>query len=52
MLAKHHAAHPEGWDTHLGLVAVAYNTSLHDSTGFAPFFSLRDETVYGFTNIN
>ena len=38
MLTKHQVDHPADWDKHLSLVATAYNTSVHDSTGYTPFF--------------
>ena len=38
MLAKHQVDHPADWDKQLSLVAMAYNTSVHDSTGYTPFF--------------
>ena len=38
MLAKHQVDHPADWDKQLSLVAMAYNTSVHESTGYTPFF--------------
>ena len=32
--------HPGDWDKKLRLVCMAYNTSVHQSTGFSPFFLL------------
>ena len=38
MLANHQENHPQDWDKHLGLAAMAYNSSVHDGTGYAPYF--------------
>uniref|UniRef100_A0A3B3RUB2 Gypsy retrotransposon integrase-like protein 1 n=1 Tax=Paramormyrops kingsleyae TaxID=1676925 RepID=A0A3B3RUB2_9TELE len=37
-LAKHLFQLGQEWDVHLPLVALAYNTTVHTSTGFTPFF--------------
>ena len=38
MLAATVHEHPGDWDKKLRLVCMAYNTSVHQSTGFSPFF--------------
>ena len=38
MLAKHHEGHPEDWDKHLSLTSMAYNSTVHTSTGYTPYF--------------
>lgn len=38
MLAKHAAAHPENWDKQLGMVAMSYNSAVHENTGYKPVF--------------
>ena len=40
MLAATVHEHPGDWDKKLRLVCMAYNTSVHQSTGFSPFFSI------------
>ena len=40
MLAATVHEHPGDWDKKLRLVCMAYNTSVHQSTGFSPFFLL------------
>ena len=40
MLAATVHEHPGDWDKKLRLVCMAYNTSVHQSTGFSPFFQL------------
>ena len=40
MLAATVHEHPGDWDKKLRLVCMAYNTSVHKSTGFSPFFLL------------
>ena len=40
MLAATVHEHPGVWDKKLRLVCIAYNTSVHQSTGFSPFFLL------------
>ena len=55
---EHHAGdwdkeHPGDWDKHLRTVCMAYNTSVHPSTGFSPFFMMFGRQakilVYGST---
>lgn len=41
MLTKHEAAHPEDWDKQLGIVAMSYNSPVHKTTGYTPFFIFR-----------
>ena len=38
MLATHVRDHPADWETYLRKVCMAYNTSIHPTTGFTPFF--------------
>ena len=40
MLAATVEEHPGDWDKHLRAVCMAYNTSVHPSTGFSPFFMM------------
>eukprot|EP00731_Ephydatia_muelleri_P007396 Em0003g1644a len=40
MLAATVHEHPGDWDKKLRLMCMAYNTSVHQSTGFSPFFQL------------
>eukprot|EP00794_Sanderia_malayensis_P021472 gene21472-biopygen4070 len=42
MLASIASAHKDDWDIWVSLVAYAYNTSVHESTGFSPY-----ELVFG-----
>ena len=54
MLATTVRDHPEEWECHLRKLCMAYNTSVHSSTGFTPFFlmfgrqaKLPIDVVYG-----
>ena len=38
MLATRVHEHPKEWECQLRKVCMAYNTSVHSSTGFTPFF--------------
>lgn len=38
MISKHVSESGNEWDDHLKQLALAYNTSIHESTGFTPFF--------------
>ena len=38
MLATTVRKHPKEWETHLQKLCMAYNTSVHSSTGFTPFY--------------
>ena len=38
MLATTTREHPLKWDSHIWKVCIAYNTSVHSSTGFTPFY--------------
>ena len=38
MLATHYKEHPWDWEQHLHKVCIAYNTSVHTSTGYTPFY--------------
>jgi len=38
MLATHCKEHPWDWEQHLHEVCMAYNTSVHTSTGYTPFY--------------
>ncbi len=37
MLAIYTKGHPEEWDQHLSFASMAYNSSVHSTTGFTPF---------------
>ena len=41
MLTKHQVDHRADWDKQLSLVAMAYNTSVYDSTGYTQLFLIR-----------
>ena len=54
MLAKCVLDHGRDWDLHVGTVALAYNSSIHDTTGQSPFFlvhgrepNLPTDVIYG-----
>ena len=38
MLATTIKDHGEEWEDHLAIICFAYNTSIHKSTGFTPFY--------------
>lgn len=38
MLAIHVEEHPSDWEDHLRKVCFAYNTSIHSTTGYTPFY--------------
>ena len=40
MLASYVSSHPDRWSTFLPFVTFAYNTAVHTSTGFTPFYLL------------
>jgi len=38
MLATTTGNHPRDWETHLRKVCLAYNASVHSTTGYSPFY--------------
>ena len=54
MLATTVADHPFGWEEALPKMCMAYNSSVHSTTGYTPFFLMYDrearlpiDIVYG-----
>ena len=45
MLATTAHNHPSDWDLYIRKVCLAYNSSIHSSTGFSPFFLMFGREV-------
>ena len=45
MLATTAHNHPSDWDFYIRKVCLAYNSSIHSSTGFSPFFLMFGREV-------
>ena len=45
MLAKAARERPFHWEEHLPRLCLAYNSSVHPTTGYAPFYSTRQKNV-------